>query len=118
MNAVLERPANVVWESVGEVITADGTETRRPNTPEEWQTVRDAAVTVTEAANLLMLPGRARDTGEWMQSAAGLIVEGERLIAAIDRKSTQDVFDVGADMYEACVRCHMQFMPGVREMYR
>lgn len=35
------------------------------------------------------------------------------MVAAIDRKRTQEVFDVGADMYEACVRCHGQHMPGV-----
>lgn len=117
MNAVIERPANVVWESVGEVHTPAGIERRSPKTDQEWQTIRDAAVTVTEAGNLLMMPGRSRDD-EWMQSAAGLIKEGERMIAAIDRKNTQDVFDIGADIYEACVRCHSQYMPGVREMYR
>lgn len=118
MNAVIERPANVVWESVGEVHTPSGIEARSPKTPEEWQTVRDAAVTLTEAANLLMMPGRAWDSGEWMGAAAGLIVEGERMIDAIDRKSTQEVFDVGADLYEACVRCHRQYLPGVSEMYK
>lgn len=117
MNAVIERPANVVWESVGEVHTPAGIEKRSPQTDADWQTIRDAAVTMTEAANLLMMPGRSRDE-EWMQSAAGLIKEGQRMIAAIDQKNTQDVFDIGADVYEACVRCHSQYMPGVREMYR
>lgn len=117
MASVLEKQANIVWEAVGEVHTAEGIEEKQPRTDEEWQNVRDAAVTIAESANLLMLPPRAQDDEEWMASSAGLVAEGERMIAAIDRKSTTDVFDIGADIYEACVRCHRQYMPGVREFY-
>lgn len=53
-----------------------------------------------------------------VKSAAALIVQGERLIAAIERKSTQEVFDIGADLYEACVHCHTRYMPAIRDMYR
>jgi hypothetical protein len=118
MNSVIEKQANVVWESVATIETVNGTEDRRPRTEQEWTNVRDAAVTITESANLLMMVPRAQDGGEWMQAAAGLIAQGERMIAAIDRKSTQDVFDVGSDLYDACVRCHRQYMPGVKEEYR
>lgn len=118
MNSVIEKQANIVWESVGQVATMDGVEEKQPRTPEEWQNIRDAAVTITESANLLMLPTRAQDTEEWLQASVGLVDQGERMIAAIDRKNPQEVFDVGADIYEACVRCHRQYMPGVRELYR
>ncbi len=30
MNSVIEKQANVVWESVGTVVTSEGTEDRRP----------------------------------------------------------------------------------------
>lgn len=118
MAAVLEKQSNIVWESVGEVHTLEGIEEKRPRTDEEWQHIRDAAVTIAESANLLMVPPRAQDDEEWMAASAGVISEGERMIAAIDRRSTKDVFDIGADLYEACVRCHRQYMPGVREFYR
>jgi hypothetical protein len=118
MASVVEKQANIVWESVGEVATLDGVQELRPQTDEQWQNIRDAAVTITESANLLMIPPRAQDNQEWMGAAAGLITQGERMISAIDRRSTKDVFDVGADMYEACVHCHVQYMPGVKEMYQ
>jgi len=117
MNSLIEKQSNIVWEAVGEVHTAEGLVEKQPRTDEEWQNVRDAAVAVTEGANLLLIPPRARDA-EWVAATAGLIAEGERMIAAIDRKNTKEVFDVGADIYEACVRCHRQYMPGVRELYR
>ncbi|MBM3773185.1 MAG: hypothetical protein FJW27_18245 [Acidimicrobiia bacterium] len=118
MNSVIEKEANVVWESVGTIATLEGVEERRPQTEADWQHIRDAAVTITESANLLMMSPHAKDDEEWMAASVGLIDEGQRMISAIDRKSTQEVFDVGADLYEACVRCHRQYMPGVAIMYR
>lgn len=117
MNSVIEKQANVVWESVGEIATLEGVEERRPKTEADWQNIRDAAVNIAESANLLMIAPHVRDTEEWIASTTGLITESERMIGAIDRKNVQDVFDVGADIYEACVRCHRQYMPGVMDMY-
>ena len=118
MNAVLERQANIVWESVGTIMTSEGTEERRPQTEEEWTAIHDAAVTITEAGNLLMMIPRAEDGREWMQSAAAMIAQGERMIAAIDRKNPKEVFDIGADLYESCVNCHTQYMPAIKDQYR
>jgi hypothetical protein len=118
MLAMLEGPADVIWQSTGTTITEAGVEEFQPRTPEEWAKIRAAAVTVTEAGNLLMVPPRAQDGDRWMRAASGLIAQGERMIAAIDRKSPKDVFDVGADLYDACVTCHVNYMPGVKEMYR
>jgi hypothetical protein len=118
MLAMLEGPADVIWQSTGANITEKGVEEFQPQTAEDWLRIRNAAVTVTEAANLLMIPPRAQDGDRWMRAAAGLIAQGERMIAAIDRKSAKDVFDVGADLYDACVTCHVNYMPGVKEMYQ
>jgi hypothetical protein len=118
MLAMLEGPADVVWQSTGTTITESGIEEFQPQSNEDWTRVRNAAITVTEAGNLLMLPPRAQDGERWMRAAAGLIAQGERMIAAIDRRSAKDVFDVGSDLYDACVTCHVNYMPGVKEMYR
>ena len=118
MASVIEKQANIVWESVGVVDTADGSQELRPRTDEQWQNIRDAAVTITEAGNLLMLVPRAQDGDEWMKSAAALIAEGERMIGAIDRRNPTEVFDVGADMYEACVHCHTRYMPAIKDLYK
>ncbi len=75
-------------------------------------------VTLTEGGNLLMLAPRAQDGDEWMKAAARMVGEGERMISAIDHKAPQEVFDVGATLYDACVRCHMRYMPGVSDKYR
>lgn len=117
MSAMLERQADIVWESVSTTIVGNEITERRPTTDEEWLAVRNAAITVTEAGNLLMIAPRGGDDG-WMKAANGLIVQGERMIQAIDRKDPQGVFDVGSDLYDACVTCHMHYMPAIKDLYR
>lgn len=118
MDAVIEKQANIVWESVGTFITPDGVDERRPQTDQDWKNIRDAAVNITESANLLLLSPRMQAGEQWLQFTKELIAQGERMIAAADKKSADDVFNVGADLYDACVNCHTNFMPGVREMYK
>jgi hypothetical protein len=118
MDAVIEKQANIVWESVGTFITADGIEERRPQNDQDWKNVKDAAVNITESANLLLMAPRLQAGEQWTQFTKELIAQGERMIAAADKKSPDDVFNVGADLYDACVNCHTNYMPGVREMYR
>ena len=33
----------------------------------------------------------------------------ERLIVAAERKSPQEVFDVGAEVYDVCTSCHAKY---------
>src|SRR5438105_4990964 len=44
-------------------------ETRTPKNDEEWGELQAKTLTLTEAANLLMMPGRARDNERWMADA-------------------------------------------------
>ena len=38
-------------------------------TDEEWATLQNNALTLAETGNLLLLPGRAKDNGEWTKNA-------------------------------------------------
>jgi hypothetical protein len=118
MQSMMERQADIVWEAVGETIVGDEVQEHRPRTDEEWQAVRHAAISVTETGNLLMMAPRAQDADRWMAAATELITQGERMIAAIDRKNPKEVFDVGSDLYDACVNCHIYYMPAIKDMYR
>jgi hypothetical protein len=117
MASLMEKQADIVWESVADTIVGNDIFEKRPQTDEEWLAVRNAAISVTEAGNLLMMKPRSVDEG-WDKAALGLIAQGERMIAAIDRKDPKAVFDVGSDLYDACVECHKNYMPQIRDMYR
>jgi hypothetical protein len=117
MAALLEKQADIVWEAVGTTIEGYKIEEHHPTTDEEWTNVRNAAVAVTETGNLLMIVPRAQDE-EWMKAAAGMISQGERMLNAIARRNPKDVFDVGSDLYDSCVNCHMHYMPAIKDLYK
>ena len=99
-------------------MTAEGVEERRPKNEEEWVAVKAAAVNLTETGNLLMMPPRAQDAGQWMKNVQAMMAQGQRMIEAIDRRDTKAMFDVGSDLYDTCTNCHMHYMPAIKDLYR
>ena len=113
MDAVIEPAADRIWESVGWVITIDGEQEIQPQNDEEWHEIRNAAITVAESGNLLMMVPRAKDSDEWMRIATGMIDTGMKLAEAADRKDKKALFDVGGELYSVCSNCHMKYSPEV-----
>lgn len=118
MAQVVERQAQIIWDAVGTIETAEGTQELRPQNADDWAKVKAAAINLTEAGNLLMMAPRAQDGDRWIQNVQRMMAEGERLMGAADRKNPQEIFDMGADLYEACVNCHTHYMPEIKDLYR
>ena len=119
MDAVLEPQADIIWESVGTIITAEGVEDRKPKTAEGWEAVHNAAVALAESGNLLMMAPRAKGPqygADWMQMAAALTDAGEQAMKAADAKDATLLFNVGADVYEKCVSCHSHYMQAILDV--
>jgi hypothetical protein len=113
MQAILDPAADELWESVGWIITAEGTEEVYPRTDEEWMKVRNAAVTVIESGNLLMMAPRAKDNADWIRISQGLIETGQSAMRAAEAKDRDKVFTVGGDVYDVCTACHAKYSPEV-----
>jgi hypothetical protein len=113
MQAILDPAADELWESVGWIITAEGTEEVYPRTDEEWIKVRNAAVAVIESGNLLMMAPRAKDNADWIRISQGLIETGQSAMSAIEAKDRDKVFTVGGDVYDVCTACHAKYSPEV-----
>ncbi|MBI4475908.1 MAG: hypothetical protein HY654_01975 [Acidobacteria bacterium] len=113
MQSVVDPNADVVWDSVKTIITAAGTEEIRPRTEEEWTIVRNSAITLAESGNLMMMVPRAKDGGEWMARAKEFIDASESAIRAAEAKSADRLFDSGGAIYEACSRCHQQYVDAI-----
>jgi hypothetical protein len=75
--------------------------------------VRNAAVTVAEAGNLLMLVPRAKNGDDWMQRAQEMVNTGEEAIRAAEAKNADRLFTVGGDIYESCSNCHRRYMDAI-----
>jgi hypothetical protein len=115
MNDIVDPAADDVWAASGWIITKEGVVERGPTNNEEWTAVRNRAMTVTEAGNLLMMAPRAKDGGQWMTFARALVEKGEECVKAADTKSKQRMFDVGGELYQTCLNCHQQYLPAIRE---
>jgi hypothetical protein len=114
MQAIVDPSADEIWDSAGEVLTADGIEDLRPKSDAAWTTVRNHAVTITESGNLLMMAPRAVDGDEWMKLAQSLIDAGQEAWRAADAKDGDRLLIAGDNLYTACVNCHERYMPANR----
>ena len=109
MAAVVDPSADIVWESVGTIVTAEGTEEIRPRDDEEWTRVAQAAWVLTESANSLMIGNRPRDTDDWMRFAQELSDTGLRAARAAETHDAEALFTAGSDVYLACTACHDRY---------
>jgi hypothetical protein len=134
MLSVVDPAADVVWLSVTTVQSESGLVETRPTSDEEWRRVRQGAITLTEAANLLMVPGRhvagpgeksetpgvelepaemealiEKDRAAWNRHARDLHDAGFAALQAIDSHDADKVFEIGERIENACESCHSQY---------
>jgi hypothetical protein len=114
----IDESADVIWEATGTITDANGTVNRRPKNDEEWAAVRNSAIIVTEAANLLMMSPRAKDGDEWMKRSQEMMDTGLAAWKAADAKNVDQLFTVGGDLYEACSHCHQAYMDAIKNANR
>ena len=111
MEWVIDPAADVIWDSVKSIITEKGTKEIAPHTDAEWDAVRNAAATLVEAGNLLMVEGRAKDSKEWMAAARRLSDTGNAALKAAQAKNVESLFAEGGNIYKACSTCHQKYAP-------
>jgi len=136
MGHVVDFGAQAFWRSAGYIDTAEGTTSLTPTTEEGWLNAVGGAATVAEGANLLMLPDRRQDEGDWVKLANDLYArsregmqaanDGEAAWIAIQKAkdaNTTDaaaqaklaeaeirMFDTGGRMFQVCVACHEKYL--------
>lgn len=134
MDALVDPGSDYIWDSVETVVSAKGVEEKAPRTDEEWKQVRNHAIMLLEATNLLQMPGRhvanpgekandpnvelapeqieaaiAKDRGAWIKYAHGLHDATMKTLQAAEAKDKDKLLDVGNDIDEACEQCHLQY---------
>jgi hypothetical protein len=87
-------------------------ETRTPADGDGWTALEGQALMVAEAANLLMLPGRARDQQQWVADAALMREAGAAAFKAAKARKVEAVAAVSDQLYESCTTCHRHYRPG------
>ena len=83
----------------------------------KWQAVENAALALSEAANLLSLPGRKCSNGvavpianaDWPKFVQGLRDAGKKVYEAAQAKSQDKIVDAADTMTTACANCHDKY---------
>jgi hypothetical protein len=110
MTDVIDPQAQVFWGSSGSNDTAEGSQSLVPTTPERWAAAEHSMTAVAEAGNLLMLPGRARDDGDWVKFSSKLTDQALAARAAARAKNGDKMFELGGALYETCQACHQKYL--------
>jgi cytochrome c553 len=87
-------------------------ESRTPKSDSEWTVLEGQALMVAESANLLMLPGRARDQKQWMADAQLMLDAGAAAYKAAKAKDVAGIAALSDQLMESCTSCHKNYRPG------
>ena len=87
---------------------------RAPKNDVEWNELQAKTLMLAEAANLLMMPSRARDREGWLQDAKLLQDAGTAAFRAAKAKDLAKLSEMNDQMYAACVACHNDYRPNYR----
>lgn len=136
MNSIVDPAADALWESVSSTVTAQGVEEHQPRSDEDWTALRQHAVRLAEAANLLALEDRPvtrsgtsledahvagtlnadtisaqlhRERPRFLSHARQLQDAAEATLDAIDARSLDRLLEAGARLDQACEGCHRVF---------
>jgi hypothetical protein len=86
--------------------------TRTPTSEAEWGELQAKTLTLAESANLLMMPGRARDQDRWMTDAKRMYDAGAAAYRAARAKDVAALDALNEDLYRSCTECHEHYRPG------
>ena len=131
---MVDPSGDFLFESLVEISDEKGTRTKAPETDEEWMEVRARAITLLEAPNLLVMPGRkVAQAGEKSKNPAvelspeqiQPLIDGDRpsfirragvlqeaamaVLKAADAKDKNALFDALEKIDRACENCHLQY---------
>jgi hypothetical protein len=84
-----------------------------PKDENEWAAARRDAMALAESGNLLMMPGRMRDQGDWAAHVKMLADAGTSAYKAAEEKNVQALAAVAAPLDASCTNCHKQYRPNV-----
>jgi hypothetical protein len=82
-----------------------------PKTAEEWATLQNNCLSLAEAGNLLLIPGRAKDKGEWEKNAKALVETGREAFKAANAKDADALEKIGDKIDGVCEACHAIYLP-------
>jgi hypothetical protein len=113
MDGIVSPAAGVVYASVGTTVTREGVQETRPKDDREWQRVAGNAAALIEAAQLLTVEGRARESEDWATIAKAMGDAATQVRAAAQKKDADGILAAGELLNNSCDNCHRKFQVAV-----
>jgi hypothetical protein len=85
-----------------------------PKTDVDWGLISNQALMLAESGNLLMMPGRARDQGNWITDSKMLVDVGSAAYKLALAKNMDGILALNDQLNASCVVCHQQYRPDYR----
>ena len=135
MNAIIQPSALELWQAVRYVVTAEGVEEDiHPQTDEDWFRLQASAISLIEAGNALLIPGREMDNApldpdypdyQYQPEEIQALVESDAenwrayikqmqfftrtTLETIEEKDLLGLMETSAAINNACQGCHAEF---------
>jgi hypothetical protein len=118
MNSMIVPSSTAVFGSVATVTDATGVHEYKPQTDDEWNAVYASAVMLTEAANLMLVPGRERCLGgripvqyqkEFSELVREMVEAGNVAMVAARKHDVDGMSAAGERIDVACDECHEKY---------
>ena len=134
MQSMVMPSADALWNSVSSSVTDKGIVEKAPETAQDWLDIRGRAITIIEASDLILIPGRhaappgasaqdpkvqltpeqidkliADDPDSWTKFAHELHDSVMPALKAIDAKDKMALSDAGDAIDKACESCHKKY---------
>ena len=143
MESIIDPISDNVFDAVTVDVSETGVVETKPVTDEDWAKVRQGAVTLAEATNLLKMPRAVAPPGDkknsggpnapelspeqigakidenrasWNTHADNLRDEALKVLAIVNARNADALFDAGARLDRVCENCHLDYWyPGDRK---
>ena len=134
MHGIVGPASDVVFHAVATTVDEKGTAKKFPRTDEEWDNVRNNALMLLEASNLLLIPGRSvakagenvkdpdvymgpdriqtmidRDRATWNKLAQGMHDAVIPALQAIEAKGADALLESTDRINLTCENCHLTY---------
>jgi hypothetical protein len=97
---------NMIYPSSDAIFYVDR---KPPSNDAEWNALASQALILAESGNLLLMPGRARDQGNWTKDTKLMIEAGAAAFKAARAKDIEGIRAVSDALNESCITCHTQY---------
>ncbi len=100
---------NIIYPASDAIFYVDR---KAPSTDAEWNQLANQALILAESGNLLLMPGRVKEKGNWTKANKMMIDAGGAAFKAAKAKDIEGVRAVTEALNDSCIACHLEYRDG------